>query len=113
MNRKVIVAVFVVAASGVVNSWVNKKPITPVIMGAYIFLLMLAVMDTFGGQLSVLSGAFAMLAMTYVLLVEFPWQTIISTLQGKPATTGTPTPPVGTTPPGAPGPGGIGVQPSH
>lgn len=89
MNKKVIVVAFVVAGSGIVNSWINKKPLTPVIMGAYIFVLMLAVMDAFGGELSTLAGAFSMLIMTYVLLVEFPWSTILKFVQGQPAQTAT------------------------
>jgi hypothetical protein len=85
MNRKVIIAVVVIGGSGIMNSALAKppKPLTPVILGSYIFLFVLAIMDMYGGPMSQLSGALAMLAVTYVLLTEVPWQTIIGALQGS------------------------------
>jgi hypothetical protein len=86
MNRKIIIAVAIVAGSGIVQAWVKKKPITPIIIGSYVFLLVLAVLDMFGGPVSTLAGAIAMLAATYVLLTEFPWDTILTFVRGTPAT---------------------------
>lgn len=83
MNRKIVVAVVVIAGAGIVNSWIGAKPITPVIIGSYIFLFVLSIMDTFGGGMSSLSGALAMLAMTYVIITEIPWQTIIGFVGGS------------------------------
>lgn len=83
MNKKIVIAVVVIGGSGVVNSIVNKKPLTPVLLGSYILLLVLSIADMFGDGLSQLAGAIAMLAMVYVLLVEFPWTVILNTLQGK------------------------------
>jgi hypothetical protein len=77
VNKKVIVAVFVIGGSGIVNAAVNKTAVTPVILGSYIFLLVLSVMDLFGGGASQLAGALAMLAMVGILLTEFPWGTIL------------------------------------
>ena len=85
MNGKIIVAVVVIGGSGLVAAWQQNKPVTPVILGSYILLLVLAVLDMFGPPLSTLAGAIAMLAMVFVLLTEFPWATIINTLQGKQA----------------------------
>jgi hypothetical protein len=75
MNKKIVIAVLVIGGSGVISAWNHNKPVTPVIMGSYIFLLMLSIADMFGGELSKLSGALAMLAMTYVLLEQdsFLW----------------------------------------
>lgn len=78
-------AVVVIAGSGVVNAWLNKKPITMVVIGSYILLLVLSVMDMFGGKISQLASAIAMLAVVYVLLTEFPWKQLISVVQGKKA----------------------------
>lgn len=78
-----MVAVVVVTASGVVNAILNKKALTPVIIGSYVFLFVLSVMDMYGGPMSSLAGALAMLAVTFVLLTEVPWQTIIGLVQGK------------------------------
>ena len=85
MNRSIIVAAFVIAGSGVVNAWSNQKPITPIIIGTYVFILIMAVMDMFGGGLADLASALSMLAVTYVLLTEFPWSKIISFVGGKKA----------------------------
>lgn len=86
-----------VGGSGVMNAAINKTKVTPVIMGAYIFLLILAILDTFGGQLSVLSGALAMLAVVYVLIgvdpttkkTIFPWDTILGVVKQAPVPTST------------------------
>lgn len=82
MNKAVVASTAILMGSGIVNSWVNKKPITRVVVGGYVFMLMLSVGDMFGGQLSQLMSALALLATTYVLLVEFPWSTVIATVQG-------------------------------
>jgi len=83
VNNKIVVATVVIAGAGVVNAWMNKKPITTVIIGSYILLLILSLMDMFGGKASQLASAFAMLAVVYVLLTEFPWQQLIKLAQGK------------------------------
>jgi hypothetical protein len=85
MNTKVITAVVVIAGAGVVSAWMAKKPISGVLIGSYILLLVLSLMDMFGGKLSQLASALAMLAVVYVLLTEIPWQTIIKVAQGKAA----------------------------
>jgi hypothetical protein len=85
MNSKIIVAAVVVGGSGFLNHLLNNQPVTRVIIGTYIFLLVLAIMDTFGGPFVQLSSALAMLAMVYVLLTEFPWQALINVVQGKAA----------------------------
>src|SRR5258708_15360983 len=62
MNRKIIVAVVVITGSGVVNAILNKKALTPVIIGSYVFLFVLSVLDMYGGPMSSLAGAPAKLA---------------------------------------------------
>lgn len=96
MNRKIIIAVVVIGGSGVVNSIMRKHALTPVIIGSYVLLLVLAIMDMFGPPLSTIAGALAMLAVVYTLIgVDpdtkkslFPWDTIIALLQGKNKTQG-------------------------
>jgi hypothetical protein len=83
VNKHIIVAVVVVTAAGAYKAFKNSQPLTPVIIGAYVFFFVLAIMDTYGGPLSALSGALAMLAMTVVLLTEIPWTDIIKLVQGK------------------------------
>lgn len=81
MNKKIIAAAALIGFSGVVKAASSKAPLTPVITGAYIFLLMLAILDMFGGQASTLASALAMLAALYVLLTEFPWQSVVSAVK--------------------------------
>jgi hypothetical protein len=88
MNKKVIIAVFIIGGSGVVNAATKGTAITPVILGSYIFLLVLSLADALGGPVAQLAGALAMLAAVVVLLTEFPWSTILSTVQGKGGTSG-------------------------
>jgi hypothetical protein len=83
VNKQIIVAAIVIGVSGISNAWINSRPITTVVIGSYIFLLVLAFMDMYGGSLSMLSGGLAMVAATYVLLTEFPWKQVIGLVQGK------------------------------
>lgn len=83
MNRKIVVAVVIIAGSGVVNALLKKKPLTPVIIGAYVFLFVLSILDIYGGPASQIAGALAMLAATYVIITEVPWDQIIKLVQGK------------------------------
>lgn len=92
LNRKIIIAAIVIAGSGIANSIIAGKPITPVIIGSYVFVFVLAIADMFGGGLSAISGGLAMVAVVYVLINEFPWQKLIDLATGKTtATTSTST----------------------
>lgn len=83
MNRKIVIAVIIIGGSGFINAIMAKKPVTPVIIGAYIFLFVLSILDMYGGPVSDLAGALAMLAATYVIITELPWDQIIKLVQGK------------------------------
>lgn len=83
MNKKIVVATLIIGGSGVVNGMVNGKPITPVIVGSYIFLLLMSVLDMFGGPLSALAGGLALVATVFVIINEFPWGTVLKTVKGK------------------------------
>jgi hypothetical protein len=83
MNKQIIGAVIIIGGTGVVTSWTAKKPITPVILGSYVLLLVLSIMDLFGGPIRKLAGAIAMVAVLFVLLNEFPWDQINSLLNKK------------------------------
>lgn len=83
MNRKIVISAVVVGGVGILNAWSQSKPITGIVIGTYILLLVLSILDLFGGPLSQLSGAIAMVAVVYVLLYELPWSKIIGLVQGK------------------------------
>lgn len=87
MNKQIIAAVLVIGFAGVVNAWTKKQPITRVILGAYVLLLILSLMDLFGGPMRRFGGALAMLAVVYVLINQFPWSSILGLLNGPAATT--------------------------
>lgn len=82
MNRKIVASALIIGVSGVVRAWTTNGPITRVVVGTYVLVLMLSIADMFGGALSHFSSAIAMIAVVYVLLNEFPWQTILSAIQG-------------------------------
>lgn len=82
MNKKIVIATLIIGGSGIVNSITRKKPITPVIIGSFVFMLVLSIADAVGGPLSTVAGGLAMVAMVYVLVAEFPWDTVLKALKG-------------------------------
>lgn len=103
INRQIIVAVLgiagisiarvftsnaqAVAAAGgtagsVTGAITGGTPVTPIIMGAYVVLLVLAVVDLFGPQAARIAGGLAMLALVYTILTQFPWTAIAAGLAG-------------------------------
>jgi len=82
MNKHITAAALIIMLSGVLKAWASQTPITRVIIGGYVLLLILAILDLFGGPLSRLASAIAMLAVVYVLLNQFPWSTVLAALQG-------------------------------
>lgn len=82
VNGHVVAAVAVIGAVGLFNAWTNKRHISPVIIGALVFLLVLSVLDMFG-PLRGLASALAMLAVLYVVLTQFPWSALTSLVGGS------------------------------
>lgn len=78
MNKHIIAATLIIGSSGVIKAWQSKKAITPVILGSYVFMLVLSIADLAGGQVSQLAGAIAMVAMLAVILNT--WTPILSTI---------------------------------
>ena len=80
MNKHIIAATLIIGGSGVVKAWQSKEQIkiTPIIMGSYVFMLVLSIADLAGGQVSQLAGAIAMVAMLAVILNT--WTPILGTI---------------------------------
>lgn len=78
MNKHIIAATLIIGSSGVIKAWQSKKPITPVILGSYVFMLVLSIADLAGGQVSRLAGAIAMVAMLTVILNT--WTPLLATI---------------------------------
>lgn len=79
LNKHIIAATLIIGGSGVIRAWQTKKPLTPVILGSYVFMLILSIADLFGGEVSRLAGAIAMLAMIAVILNT--WVPILDLIQ--------------------------------
>jgi len=78
MNKTIVASTAIITGSGLVNAYTKKQPITRVIIGGYVLMLMLSIGDLFGGDFAKIMSAIAVLAATYVLLTEFPWAAIRS-----------------------------------
>jgi len=77
MNKSIVISVVVITLGGVIRVWTGTgtpgTSLTRVFIGANILLLVLAVVDFFGGPLSTIAGALAFLAAVVVLLNDIPW----------------------------------------
>lgn len=82
MNNKIIVSVLFIGGTSVVKALTDGKPLTPILLGSYILLIILAIADMFGGRVSQIAGGISMIAVIYVLLNEFPWSTLSKALKG-------------------------------
>lgn len=78
MNKHIIAATLIIGGSGIIKAWQSKKPITSVILGSYVFMLILSLIDLAGGQASKFAGAIAMVAMLAVILNT--WTPILGTI---------------------------------
>lgn len=93
MNKGIIVAVFIVAASGVIRVWTGQgtqgSSVTHVLLGANLLLIVLSVVDLAGPPLSTIAGGLAMLA-ALVVLLQVPWGVIFGSIgvAGEAAGTG-------------------------
>jgi hypothetical protein len=72
VNKSIIATTLVITALGVVRAWTAKPPqgITRVVIGGYILMFLLSVLDLFGGGLGELATMLARLALVAVLLLE-------------------------------------------
>ena len=77
MNKKIIIAAVIIVGSGVVNSMLRGGRMTPVFIGGFVFVVVLSIVDFFGGPLSQFSSALAMIAVVYILLSQFPWSLLL------------------------------------
>jgi hypothetical protein len=72
VNRSVVASTLVIMAVGIAHAWTATPPqgITSVVLGGYVLMLILSVVDLFGGGLSQLASGLALLALVFALLVE-------------------------------------------
>lgn len=83
INRQIIFSGFIIVGTGIIRATQGKSDYTTVLVGGYVFILVLSIMDAFGGNLSRFSGALALLAAAYVVIDKFPWDVVINLIKGK------------------------------
>jgi hypothetical protein len=83
INCHVITAVVVIGGAGVVNAWGHQKPAYRLVVGAMVFLLVLSLLDAFGGAASSIASGLAMLAMVYGVINLVPFDALMGALGSK------------------------------
>ena len=75
MNKQVVIVGFIIVGGGVLNMWLgtgtSKTTITRIVLGAFVLVLVLSILDLFGGPISTLANALAMLAAVFVILTTY------------------------------------------
>lgn len=96
MNKHIVVTGFIIAGGGVLTYYFGKEKattLTRVIIGAFVLVIVLSILDMFGGPVSTLASALAMLAAVFVIVSTYlpVFQDLTSATQGKaPASTTAP-----------------------
>lgn len=91
VNHKIVVAVFGVGAIAMFNSVVFNRspagqntgqPISKILLGTYVLLLLLGLLDIIGGVVSQIAGGIALLALLTMALTQIPWGALGTLAQG-------------------------------
>lgn len=88
MNKKIVIAAVIIVGSGVVNAMLRGGRMTPVFIGGFVFVVVMSILDFFGGPLSTFSSALAMIAVLYILLTQFPWAALLKAVGSTGGKTG-------------------------
>jgi uncharacterized membrane protein len=82
MNRTVLFAALFIGLVGGLQAFMNHGKLSRVLIGTYVLLLLLALVDAIGGAASQLASALALLAALYAGLTQAPWQQLLRTVNG-------------------------------
>ena len=83
VNRSVVISAAGITAIGVSNAYLNKKPITKIVLGGYLLALALSVFDLLGEGAAQVASAVAWLALAGVVLTNLDlWQAIFDSVSG-------------------------------
>lgn len=77
INRTILFAALFIGLVGAVQAYVNHGKLARVLLGSYVFLLLLSIVDLIGGGASQLASALAILAALYAGLTQAPWQQLM------------------------------------
>lgn len=70
MNRAILAGVVLIGVTGSITALIRKQPVTPILVGSYVLLVILALLDLFGGPISKIAGGIALVAGLAVFLTE-------------------------------------------
>lgn len=86
VNKHIVVGTVIIVAGGLIKKWQQPSgSVTPVLLGGFVLMTVLGVLDLAGGGASKLAGGIAMLAAVTVILTEFPWSSIFKFVGAKTA----------------------------
>lgn len=70
INQQIVISAGGITAVGVVTALSQGKGITRIVLGGYLLAVFLSVADLFGGAVSSIAGAIAMVALVAVILAD-------------------------------------------
>lgn len=70
VNKQIVASVAIIGGAGILRAWTATppQPISRVVLGSYVVLLVLSVVDIFGPPASTIAGGIAMVAVVYTLI---------------------------------------------
>lgn len=83
MNKTIVAGVLLITATGIIKVWTTGGSFSHVLIGGYVLLLVLAVLDFFGGPFASLANTLVMLAVVTIVLYEFPWKPLLHAIGVK------------------------------
>lgn len=83
INRTIIFSALIIGISGVLQSFLRTGHFSRALIGSYVFLLLLSLVDLVGGAASQFASALAILAALYVVLTQFPWSQLAGSVGVK------------------------------
>lgn len=83
MNRTILFAALFIGLVGASQAVLNHGKLSRVLIGTYVLLLLLALVDAMGGAARQLASAIAILAALYAGLTQAPWQQLMAAVGVK------------------------------
>lgn len=83
MNKTVVGGVVFIGAAAVTSRILQHKQITPVIVGSFVLMLMLSILEFFGGAGNTLASALVSVAVLVTIVDVLPWQAILQAIGAK------------------------------
>ena len=72
-EKQIILAGFIIVGLGAARSFTDNKPVTPVLEGSLVAILLLSLLAAFGEQQAKLAGAMALLVALSSIFINVPY----------------------------------------